>query len=68
MSIRAGSIIHVGGNNVIDRIQSAGLGDVRVPTEVIREVGNREVVDKIQTEADFTFTLESFDTSTELEA
>lgn len=68
MSIRAGSIIHVGGNNVIDRIQSAGLGDVRVPTEVIREVGNREVVDKIQTEADFTFTLESFDTTTEIEA
>lgn len=68
MSIQAGSIIHVGGNNVIDRIQSAGLGDVRVPTEVIREVGNNEIVDKVPGDADFTFTLESFDVSTELEA
>jgi hypothetical protein len=68
MSVHAGTIIHVGGNNVIDRVQSAGLGDVRVPTEVIREVGNEEVVDKVPGEPDFTFTLESFDTSTELEA
>jgi hypothetical protein len=68
MSVHAGNILHVGGNNVIDRIQSAGLGDVRVPTEVIREVGNTEVVDKIPGDADFTFTLSSFDVSTEIEA
>lgn len=68
MSVHAGNIIHVGGNNVIDRIQSAGLGDVRVPTEIIREVGNTEIVDKIPGDADFTFTLESFDVTTELEA
>ena len=68
MSVHAGSILHVGGNNVIDRIQSAGLGDARVPREVIREVGNREVVDKVPGDPDFTFTLESFDVSTELEA
>lgn len=68
MSINAGSILHLAGNNVIDRIQSAGLGDVRLPTETIREVGNREVVDKITTEPDFTFTLESLNVSTELMA
>lgn len=68
MSVHAGSILHVGGNNVIDRIQSAGLGDVRLPIETIREVGNREVVDKIPGEPDFTFTLESLNTSTELMA
>lgn len=68
MSVHAGNIIHVGGNNVIDRIQSAGLGDVRVATEVIREVGNTEVVDKVPGDADFTFTLSSFDVSCELEA
>jgi hypothetical protein len=68
MSVHAGTIIHVGGNNVIDRIQSAGLGDVRVPTEVIREVGNEQIVDKVPGDPDFTFTLESFDVSTELEA
>lgn len=68
MSIHAGSVIHVAGNNVVDRIQSAGLGDVRVPTDLIREVGNREVVDKVPQDPDFTFTMESFDVSTELEA
>jgi hypothetical protein len=59
MSVHAGDILHVGGNNVIDRIQSAGLGDVNLPIETIREVGNREVVDKVTGEPDFTFTLES---------
>jgi hypothetical protein len=48
MSVHAGDILTVGGNNVIDRIQSAGLGDVRLPIETIREVGNREVVDKVR--------------------
>lgn len=68
MSVRAGSILHLAGNNVIDRIQSAGLGDARIPVETIREVGNREVVDKIPTEPDFTFSMESFNVSTELMA
>lgn len=65
MSVHAGSIIHVGGNSVIDRIQSAGLGDVRLPIEIIRETGNREIVDKVPGEPDFTFTLESFDVGTD---
>lgn len=68
MSVHAGSILHVGGQNVIDRIQSAGLGDVRLPMETIREVGNREVVDKVPGEPDFTFTMESLDVSTSVEA
>jgi len=68
MSIHAGSILHVGGRNVIDRIQSAGLGDVRIQNDIIREVGNREVIDKVPQDPDFTFTLESLDVSTELEA
>jgi hypothetical protein len=66
MSVHAGSIITVAGANVIDRIQSAGLGDVNVPVETIREVGNRLVVDKVPTEPDFTFTMESYDVSTDL--
>lgn len=68
MSVHAGSILHVAGQNVIDRIQSAGLGDVRVPTEVVRETGNREVVDKVPGEPDFTFSLEALDVSTDLMA
>src|SRR3954464_14800740 len=68
MSVHAGTIIHVGGANVIDRIQSAGLGDVRLPIETIREVGNELVVDKVPGEPDFTFTMQSLDVSTELMA
>jgi hypothetical protein len=68
MSVHAGTILHVGGSNVIDRIQSAGLGDVNIPIETIREVGNRLVVDKVPGEADFTFSMESLDMGTDLMA
>lgn len=68
MSVHAGEILHLGSQTVIDRIQSAGLGDVRLPMETIREVGNREVVDKVPGEPDFTFTMESLDVSTDLMA
>lgn len=68
MAIQAGTILHVGGNNIIDRIQSAGLGNAKVPVEVVREVGNLDIVDKVPTEPSFTFTLQSFDVSTSLEA
>lgn len=68
MSVHAGAIVLVAGNNVVDRVQSHGLGDVRLPIEVIREVGNENVVDKVVGEPDFTFTLEAWDTTVELEA
>jgi hypothetical protein len=68
MSIRAGDILHVGGQNVIDRLQQAGLGNVNLPIETIREIGNREVVDKIPQEPSFTFALKSFNVSCELMA
>src|SRR3954454_4721332 len=68
MSIRAGSILYLSGNNVIDRIQQAGLGKVNLPMETIREVGNREVVDKVPQEPDFTFSMQSLDVSTDIMA
>ncbi len=68
MSIRAGSIVTVAGRNVVDRLQSAGLGDARIPIETIREIGNDLVVDKIPGEPDFTFSMESWDVSTDLMA
>jgi hypothetical protein len=66
MSIRAGSIVTVAGRNVVDRLQSAGLGDARIPIETVREIGNDLVVDKVPGEADFTFSMESWDVSTDL--
>jgi hypothetical protein len=68
MSVRAGSIITVAGRNVVDRLQSAGLGNSQVPIETVREVGNDLVVDKVPGEADFTFSMESWDVSTDLMA
>jgi hypothetical protein len=68
MSIKAGSILTVAGRNVVDRLQSVGLGDARIPIETIREVGNDLVVDKVPGEADFTFTMEGLDTTVELMA
>jgi hypothetical protein len=68
VTILAGTILHVGGNNIIDRLQSAGFNNTRMPIEPIREIGNMNVVDKVPGEPDFTFTLESFDVSTEIEA
>ena len=68
MSIRAGDILHVAGQNVVDRIQQAGLGNVNLPVETIREVGNTQVVDKIPQEPDFNFSMQSFNVGTELMA
>lgn len=68
MSIRAGDILHVAGQNVIDRIQQGGLGNVNVPIDTIREVGNVQVVDKIAQEPDFTFSIQSYNVGTELMA
>lgn len=68
MSINAGTILTLGGNNVIDRLQSAGLGDVNVPVDTIREVGNSLVVDKVDQDPDFSFSMESLDVSTDMMA
>jgi hypothetical protein len=66
--IPAGSIVHVGGRTVINRLQDAGLQDPRVPTQTVYETGNDLVVGKILTEADFRFQLTSWDVSTDLMA
>lgn len=68
MSVHAGSIVTVAGQNVIDRVQEAGLGDTNLPIETIRECGNREVVDKVPGEPDYTFTMNSFNVGVEVMA
>lgn len=68
MSILAGTILHVGGNNVIDRLQSAGLGNTKMPYETIREIGNMNIVDKVPGEPAVTFAMDSLDVTVEIEA
>jgi hypothetical protein len=68
MSVHAGTIVTVAGRTVLQRVQSSGLGNVTIPKDTIREVGNELVVDKVPQEPDFTFTLESLDVSCDIEA
>jgi hypothetical protein len=68
MSVHAGTILTVAGRTVLQRVQSSGLGNVNIPKDTIREVGNELVVDKVPQEPDFTFSLETLDVSCDIEA
>ncbi len=68
MAIKAGQILHTGKGFVIDRIQSAGVGNVNIPEEKIYELGNYQTVATVRDIPDLSFDLESFDMSTEIEA
>lgn len=68
MSVDSGKIMFTGGGQfLLDRVQS---GDVsrNTPEEVIKELGNEESVETVRDIPESTFSLESFDTSVELEA
>jgi hypothetical protein len=68
MAVKAGQIIHVGNGNVlIDRIQTGGPGQLNIPTEKINELGNYKSVATVRDIPDLQFTLESLDSSTEIE-
>jgi hypothetical protein len=69
MAIKGGQIIHAGnGVAVIDRIQTAGPGQLNIPTEKIYELGNYNSVATVRDTPDLVFTSESFDVSLEFEA
>ena len=68
MAIKAGQIIHAGnGTVVVDRIQSGGPGQLNIPTEKIYELGNYQTVGTVRDVPDLSFSLESYDVSTEVE-
>jgi hypothetical protein len=69
VAIKAGQILHVGNDSVvIDRIQTAGPGNLSIPTEKIYELGNYKSVATIRDVPDLSFTMESLDVTTEIEA
>jgi hypothetical protein len=68
MAIKAGNIVHVGNETVvIDRIQTAGPGNLNIPTEKIYELGNYQSVATIRDVPDLSFQMDSYDVSTEIE-
>lgn len=67
--IKGGAILTVGnGATVIDRIQTAGPGQVNIPTEKVNELGNYKSVATVRDTPDLTFSYESLDVSVECEA
>lgn len=68
MSVRAGQILHVGNSFLIDRIQTAGPGNLNIPEEKIHELGNYQTVATLRDTPDLSFDLESLDMSAEIES
>lgn len=68
MAIKAGQILHVANQFVVDRIQTAGPGDLNIPQEKVFELGNYQSVGVVRDVPDLTFNLECLDVDTEVEA
>lgn len=68
MAIKAGQILHVANQFVIDRIQTGGPGDLNIPQEKVYELGNYQSVGVVRDVPDLSFNLECLDVGTEVEA
>lgn len=68
MAIKAGQILHVANQFVVDRIQTAGPGQLNIPQEKVFELGNYRSVGIVRDIPDLTFSLECLDVDTEVEA
>lgn len=68
MAVKAGQIIHTGNTVLVQRLQTAGPGTLNIPTARVVELGNYKSVAVTHDTPDLTFTMESFDTTTSVEA
>lgn len=68
MAVKGSQILHDAEGFVIDRLQSAGVGNVNIPEEKIYELGNFNTVATVRDIPDLSFDMESFDVSAEIEA
>lgn len=68
MAIKAGQILHVANQFVVDRIQTGGPGALNIPQEKVFELGNYRSVGIVRDVPDLTFSLECLDVDTEVEA
>jgi hypothetical protein len=68
MAIKAGQLIHVANQILVDRAQTAGPGTVNLNRQKVYELGNYLAVGSVTDIPDLSFSLESFDASAELEA
>ena len=68
MAIKAGQILHVANQFVVDRIQTGGPGDLNIPQDRVFELGNYQSVGIVRGVPDLSFNLECLDVDTEMEA
>lgn len=68
MAIKAGSLIHIANQVLVHRAQTAGPGTVTINRNKIYELGNYLSVGTDDDLPDLSFSLESFDTTAEIEA
>lgn len=68
MAIKAGQILHVANQFVVDRIQTGGAGNLNIPQEKVYELGNYQSVGIVRDVPELTFSLECLDVDTEVEA
>jgi len=68
MAIKAGQILHVANQFVVDRIQTGGPGALNIPQEKVYELGNYRSVGIVRDVPDLTFSLECLDVGTEVES
>ncbi len=68
MAIKGADILHVGNTTLIDRLQSAGPGQVNVPLTKIYELGNYQSVGIVLDIPDLSYTLTSVDASAAMES
>lgn len=69
MAVKGGDIIHVANDTaLVDRLQTAGPGNVNIRREQIYELGNYRSVGQVSDIPDLQFTMESQDVTPEMEA
>lgn len=68
MAIKGGDLLHIGNQVLIERAQTAGPGQLNIPSEKVYELGNYHSVATIFDIPDLTFNLDSLDASAALEA
>lgn len=68
MAIKAGQILHVANQFVVDRIQTGGPGNLNIPQERVFELGNYQTVGIVRDIPELTFSLDCLDVGTEVEA
>ena len=68
MAIKAGQILHVANQFVVDRIQTGGPGNLNIPQELVFELGNYQTVGIVRDIPELSFSLDCLDVGTEVEA